>query len=387
VIIYVSDFDISGSGYATIGTNLCYELVTKYDIGVVALGLTYRGEEHNQPYTIAPIRYFSEIVPAISEIVNSGVGVKAVVVAIDVPQHIELLKALEGMSIPYIGVFPLEAPPLTFSWAISLIKMASCLVMTKFAHTELMKQGVVSEFIPLAVGNIWKPAKVGEKALLREALGYEEDTIVILTIADNQERKHLSRTAEIVSDFAVKIEKRNEAGYPIVTVQKRKVIWNVVTRVDSPVGWDLNDLVERNGLNGVVRFFNRGESQQGLLDLYQASDCFLLTSKAEGLAIPVLEAMKCRVPVIGTDCTAFTEHLSKGRGFLISVDYVHIDPFGNGKRYFASRKNGVERLEKFLEQTEKEKEMMLDKAESYVNKRTWEKAAKILVNELQPYLK
>ena len=54
MILYVSDFDLSGSGYMRIGTNLCNELVLRHDIGVIALGMGYDGREHHWPFSITP---------------------------------------------------------------------------------------------------------------------------------------------------------------------------------------------------------------------------------------------------------------------------------------------------------------------------------------------
>jgi glycosyltransferase involved in cell wall biosynthesis len=108
------------------------------------------------------------------------------------------------------------------------------------------------------------------------------------------------------------------------------------------------------------------------------SDAFLLTSKAEGLGLPILEAMAVGLPCVGTNCTGIRESLLENRGYLIDADYVHVDPFGNGHRYFPSRKHGVELLEKIYRGDLPD----VKKAREYVENRDWNKAVDQLDGEL-----
>lgn len=155
----------------------------------------------------------------------------------------------------------------------------------------------------------------------------------------------------------------------------------LVTRVDSLVGWKLNDLAMQLGIMDKFYAWDRGMGFKQLWGLFAASDCFLLTSKAEGLAMPVLEAMAMRLPVVGTDCTAIREHLDEDRGFLIEADYQIIDPFGNGNRYFADRDNGAFWLR--ILQKPNDHTQTLDEAYSYVQARTWDKAGAALVEAIE----
>lgn len=77
---------------------------------------------------------------------------------------------------------------------------------------------------------------------------------------------------------------------------------------------------------------NRGMPLDNLWSLYAMSDCFLLTSKAEGLGMPVLEAMACGLPVVGTDTGAITELLQDNRGYLIPSAFTFRDVWGNSIR-------------------------------------------------------
>lgn len=362
-ILYLSDFDLRGSGYMNIGVALCEQLAKRgYD--VLALGMGYKGQEHTYPFSIVPAQ-FGQLAPMVRQLQASNMEIEAVVVALDVPLQEKILQQLDApCDLPYVGLFPLEAGPVCGPWAASLLRMDVRLIMSEFGQKELASAGVDSEFIIIGVDTeSWRPPFLEERQKLRQGLGVEDETFVVLTVADNQERKNLSRTMEIFADFAK---------------DKKAAHW-MVTRPGLAVGWKLEDYAMKLGSFHKTVIWERGMEFKQLWSLYAAADAFLLTSKAEGLAMPILEAMATRLPAIGTKCAAIEEHLSEGRGILISSDYVMIDPWGNSRRYFADREDGTYKLR--LLQTgmdASDKITMLDAAQIYVKYRTWDKAGDVL---------
>ena len=384
MILYVSDFDLSGSGYMRIGTNLCNELVLRHEIGVIALGMGYDGREHPYPFSIAPCSHLQQVPAMIGQIKNYGAPIEAIVVALDIPLQEALMEALKVPNdIPYIGIFPLEAGPLCLPWAMQLMRMDGRLVMSKFGQKELDIAGVDAEFIPIGIDDpdLWRPPLPDERAQIRQGLGIQDDTFVVLTVADNQERKNLSRAMEIIAEYGVEVQERDGAGLVTKKEDKRPVLYQLVTRVNSPVGWKLDDLAMRLGIMDKFASYNRGVPPKMLWSLFAAADCFLLTSKAEGLAIPAMEAMACKLPVIATNCTAMAEHLADRRGLLIEPEYVYTDPFGNGNRYLASLDDGVDKL--LLLNEYGTQSLKLEEARQYVLDRTWEKAGAVLAETIK----
>jgi glycosyltransferase involved in cell wall biosynthesis len=210
----------------------------------------------------------------------------------------------------------------------------------------------------------WRIPSDVERQTIRTEYGIEPDEFVILTVADNQERKNLSAAMKIFAGFTKKVPKSR---------------YILVTRENSFVGWKLRDYGQLLKINNKFNIYERGMSFEELWKLYAISDAFLLTSKAEGLGMPLLEAMATGVPCLATNCTAIAELLADGRGILLDVDYTYIDPFGNGNRYFVSIKDGIKQLLN-LYTVRKD---VIEKARKYVEEKDWtitveqmEKAAK-----------
>jgi glycosyltransferase involved in cell wall biosynthesis len=57
--------------------------------------------------------------------------------------------------------------------------------------------------------------------------------------------------------------------------------------------------------------------QDKIKDYYSKCDAWLLASRSEGFALPIIEAMACRTPVISTPAGAAPEILSGGTGILV----------------------------------------------------------------------
>ena len=60
--------------------------------------------------------------------------------------------------------------------------------------------------------------------------------------------------------------------------------------------------------------------QSTLKDIYAQCDAWLFGSRSEGFGLPILEAMACRTPVIGTPAGAAPELLANGRGILVNPE-------------------------------------------------------------------
>jgi glycosyltransferase involved in cell wall biosynthesis len=282
------------------------------------------------------------------------------IVALDIPMIIRLLGTQPTIELPHYGVFPVEAPPLTQNWTAALYQLKGCFVISEFGTEECHKVGLAAEHVAIPVDTkSWRPPTPEERVAIRQAMGIAEGQRVVLTVAENQERKFLSASLEIIA-------------------RMDNVVYYMVTRRDSGVGWYLDDYIVELGLAGKVTIVERGIPFKQLWSLYAASDAFLITSKAEGLGMPVLEAMACGVSVVAPNHTAFHEHLSGDRGYLFSYAYADREPFGNGWRYYADIEDGARALECAFANSE----YVHSRALEYVKARTWEAVGEVICRKL-----
>ncbi len=235
--------------------------------------------------------------------------------------------------LPYVGIFPIESEPLCTDWAMLLMQMDAQLCISEFGTAECQKMNVPAEHFQVGIDvESWRFPLDEEKKAIREALGYKPEDFIILTVADNQERKNLARAMEAISLLRKKY--------------KKPVMYNLVTREHMKVGWKLRTFAsqEHIAINDILRIYERGLSFQELWSLYAIADIFLLPSRSEGLGMPILEAMAVGVPCMATDACALHDHLKDGRGYLITPDFVYPDTFGNGNRYMVGAKRTADML-------------------------------------------
>ena len=66
--------------------------------------------------------------------------------------------------------------------------------------------------------------------------------------------------------------------------------------------------------------FEERPPQQRIAEIYASCDAWLFASRCEGFGLPVLEAMSCRTPVIGTPTGVAPEVIGEGGGMLVKPD-------------------------------------------------------------------
>jgi glycosyltransferase involved in cell wall biosynthesis len=359
----ISDMDATGSGYASITTALGSRLA---DMGheVKIIGLSYNGSEHPYKFSLFPCLGMND---AFAMLKNMKVlfNPDVVIGLADIPNQDPVINMAKRLSIPYICITPTENGPLCATWATYLSQADKCYVMSEFAVKECEKMGVNAEHLTIGVDTeAWKPPTPEERLKLRESYGVK-DEFVILTVADNQERKNLWGALASLEIFKQHYNKPFK-------------YW-LVTRENQFVGYRLRDLASQHNVLKELTIFERGMPFKMLWGLFAAADVFLLTSKAEGCAMPVLEAMSCNLPVVATKTGALVEHLKEHRGILVHPEYTFIDTWGN------SRRDMIDRVKcaSALSSTAEGKLPNVEEARKYVLNRTWEKTVKQLLKGIK----
>lgn len=374
-ILLISDFDFTGSGYFNISSPICVGL-SAYGYDVKVLGLNYRGEEHSFPFSIIPMENFPDVEVAINNMSQIWKP-DLIIMAMDINIQVQIFQKIRGLGIKYMAICPLENGPLMMSWAMILSQMNKVFFISELGAREAKKVGVESaEHLVVGIDTtIWHTPTLDDRINLRKQMGFEIDETVILTVADNQERKNLWAGMEIVKKYSD-------------SNPSRKMKYVMVARINNPYGYKLQELSNQVGIGDKYIEFERGMSQRELWVLYACADAFLLPSKAEGLGMPILEAMACGVPVVGTDTGAIHELLSDGRGFLVEgykfgdrSDFI--DVWGNSRRVMINIEQGALMLKAAIEIGRISESK---KALEYINTRTWSNTVNQVKNAIEEIL-
>lgn len=364
-LLYITDWNIKGSGYHSIGLSLISALTKVREEPIIVLGMNYFGREYKQTdYTVVPTEFTHIPVRIKHLLTDEELNIDKVVVALDLPLQMQLLAQFpkETRQFRYIGIFPLDGGPLVREFAAIIGEMNEAFVISEFARRCCEEAGIQVDFLPVGMTRWYIHSELGYPEEVREEHGVS-DKFLILTVADNQERKNLAGAMQMVAEFA---KTHHDTEY-----------W-VVTRVESRFGWQLESLARELGIRKITHFFDRKLTPQLMFLFYCCADVLLLTSKAEGLGMPVLEAQMVghAIPIV-TRTSALVELIEQGSGLLIEPDYTWIDPFGNTKRVFPSIEDGVKKLELVYNASKKSRGWMQEFGRAFMATRTWDKAAEI----------
>jgi glycosyltransferase involved in cell wall biosynthesis len=374
-LLVITDMDSIGSGYKHICVPLLTELtkIDEYDIKVI--GFMYQGEEHRHPFSVIPGVTIEEVVTMAINLIHLW-NPDALIVAMDLPIQARIYAEVEKFKKKYIAITPLENGPLCMSWAVPLFNMDGVFFISQMGTDEAHKVGLTkAEHLQVGVDTVsWHPATSEEKVQLRTGLGIPQDAFVVLTVADNQERKNLWAGLSAIGMLKKEIT--------------RPIKYIIVTREQNPYGFKLRDLAVTEGVNQEYTPYERGMPQKDLWALYAVADVYLQPSKAEGLGLPVLDAMCMKIPVVATKTGAMVELLENHRGWLINGEYEFTDVWGNSRRVMISRADIASTLRDMQWALSSEENLssahtqILENAYDYVYNRTWDIPARQLHNKI-----
>jgi glycosyltransferase involved in cell wall biosynthesis len=366
-IIWIGDWMLNRdgtplTGYAGISDIYAKELHKEYNI--IALGFAYQRTPHKYLFSLThtPIPALGTAIQSI----NSTYPIDYIICSADITLQRQLIKIHRGNT-KYIGIFAVESSPLYAPWAMDLAQMDYRFPISEFGKQECEKAGIESTHLVIPTDrNIWRPRTPDEKNSIKDMLGVKDKTTLFINAAGN-ERKNISTVLEALKDIP----------------NKEKYYLFMLTNSDTQVSWDLRELVTRFDLNRNVTIFEKGLSTEETRRLYAGADFFINISKAEGLCMPILEAMSVGVPVIATNCTAMKEHLKGGeRGIAIEPDFKLIDVFGNTDRFYVVAKTFQDTLSENRQALLSNPELfdnITKKAQEYIDERN----SKSSINDLR----
>lgn len=349
--------------YRVIAYELGRELAKRFNVKV--LQCKYQGEYHTEPFAVIPSHY--RYLPSHITYLQDVIETKSIIFIFDLKQQIKLEEAMQDRKWKYVGIFPIESGPLLPDWAEKAKGMDQRFVISKFGAQVCKEAGLDVTHLPLGIDtDFWSPGDKDKSQqtcvnfwLRTEGVKPSNDYMetlsklvhskIILTVADNQERKNLPACFEILTQLE----------------DKNAVL--VIVSPSQPHGWDLYELARHFQCDD--RFVWVGNLPKELLrEHYRAADVFLLPSQAEGHGLILREAAACGVPWVATDCTAISE--AEG-GYLIPPTGEWIFPVGNMVRYWIDTEKAAQAIERIFSG---------DLPDVPTEWPTWERCAGILID-------
>lgn len=233
--------------------------------------------------------------------------------------YMKSLKTRMNYSFKWICYTTIEEADIDSKWNPLFQHMDGIATPTLFGVESLGKIGFHAQYIPYGVDDVFKPLDPEKRTELRKEKNISEK-IRFITVAQNTVRKNLP---SIFFGFKELLD-RNEN---LAKHMSFHIHTNLTARdAQETYIYDLLRLGEKLNILDYFSFpmadtsvFSKiAPKDTDLVEEYGVSDFCLLPSSSEGFGLPLIEAMACGVPCVGSHNTGITEHVS-GRGILIDT--------------------------------------------------------------------
>ena len=290
--------------------------------------------------------------------------------------------SLLAMGIPDMPAFfdtPIEGETIANMHWQSLLKQVPAATTSEYGANVVQKElGIdIPWYYDGIVHDIFNVTGLREP--IRDALGWS-DKFIITMVTTNVKRKQITRLVEAFSKLYHK-QKQHDMVLYLHTVPFQNY-WLE--------GWNLNEIAEMFNVRKQVFFHpsmqkrndfapirTDNPAEPGLVEMYNASDLFVLPSQVEGFGLPIAEAMACGVPVMVTRYAAGWEVASPaGKGIPIrdweihksGTRYANVDPDLLAKEILRLKRNPKERARMRERGLERVKDFTWDAFQSNLTK-------------------
>jgi glycosyltransferase involved in cell wall biosynthesis len=220
----------------------------------------------------------------------------------------------------WAALTPVDGAPLNKEMIHQLNQIDYPAAYSKFGHkilNDLHRQNVLSGphseawYVPHGIDtNKFKPPPEGfNKSDLKRQLGISEDSWLITVVAANKGAPPRKSWPEILMAFKQFQQTHTEAFLYCHTTKTPYGSGNA--------GIYFERLIGELELQGKIGFpdetsMHIGIPTEQMVQIYWASDVFLLPSRGEGFGLPAVEAQACGTPVVVQACSAVTENCVNG---------------------------------------------------------------------------
>lgn len=156
-------------------------------------------------------------------------------------------------------------------------------------------------YVPFGIDTgFWAP---GDRGAARDLLGLPQDVFIAgIDAANIGPRKGWGEQLAAFAQF-----RNRHARDALLLIHSAKT---------HPEGIDLEQLAADLGISVLFpSHLNMTPAQ--MLTWYRSLNVLMMGTYGEGFGIPITQAQACGIPVIGTDCSAITEKIPPGTGWLV----------------------------------------------------------------------
>lgn len=286
-ILFAAQFN-TPSGYQQIAEGFASRW-TELGHEVKLLGMQYDRSQHDYKFSLVPIEYsfLSQALVTLKQVWTPDY----VIVLTDVNKIISLFDNIMKYQADFFNdaaqaaIFPIESYPVSRQIVTGMLRSpAFRFTFTKSAGAALNAAKVTTSVVDPGVHQFFLDKRIKLNKVINADWEY------ILTVADNQHRKNLPRGLEA---FATYIKRNPES----------KIKYIVITRLGALQGWNLQEIAENLEIPKERRIFidSAFVDRAALRSFYEYARCLVIPSLAEGIGMPLYEAMALGCPVVATD--------------------------------------------------------------------------------------
>jgi D-inositol-3-phosphate glycosyltransferase len=290
------------TGFARVTHNVLAHLSQTWDVAV--LGINYRGDPHEYPYSIYPAAIGGDAwgIQRLPELCQRFAP--DVLVMLNDPWNLaRVFEQTTFENLPVVAYMPVDAKNLAPKYAKPLDRLDCAIWQTQFGLEEARKGGHTgwSEVIYHGVDlDIYKPI---DRTEARRQLRLDQHIPDGAFVVGNVNRNHLRKRLDLtIAAFAAWVQRyRHDDAYLHLHCSTKDV------------GWDLPQLAEYYGISDRLILTDtamstwQGIAEEEMRAVYGGFDVQLSTTSGEGFGLTTLEGMACGIPQIVPDYAALGE--------------------------------------------------------------------------------